>query len=99
MAFGKETAARLQSLYREHPEEAFQGTISFDLVAAELTQNMFGEQAFHVTVPYDGNIRLLNPAKLNRISSLMIDRAAELGIENTIIESTSSAPNTLTEWH
>ena len=30
---------------------------------------------------------MLDPAKLNRISSLMVDKAAELGIENTIIES------------
>ena len=29
----------------------------------------------------------LDPAKLNRISSHMVDKAAELGIENTIIES------------
>ena len=87
MAFDKDTAARLESLYQQHLEEAFQETITFDLVAAELTQNMFNEQAFHVTVPYEGDIRLLDPAKLNRISSLIIDKASELGIQNTIIES------------
>ena len=48
---------------------------------------MFDQDAFHLTVAYDGDSRLLDPAKLNRISSLMIDRAAELGIENTLIES------------
>ena len=48
---------------------------------------MFDQDAFHVTVAYDGDSRLLDPAKLNNISSLMIDRAAELGIENTVLES------------
>ena len=36
---------------------------------------------------YHGDGRLLDPAKLNRISSQMVDKAAEPGIENTIIES------------
>ena len=36
---------------------------------------------------YRGDGRLLDPAKLNRISSLMVDKAAKLRIENTIIES------------
>ena len=88
MAFDKETAARVESLYRQHLEEAFPGNASPSTPSAvEVTQNMFNEQAFHVTVPYDGDSRLLDPAELNRISSLMIDKAAELGIQNTIIES------------
>ena len=87
MAFDKETAARLESSYQQHLEEAFQGTLTFDYITVEPTQNMFDQDAFHVTVAYDGDSRLLDPAKLNRISSLMIDRAAELGIENTLIES------------
>lgn len=53
----------------------------------DVTQNVFDEDAFHVFVVYDGDSPLLDPAKLNRISSLMTDRAAELGIENTILES------------
>ena len=48
---------------------------------------MFDQDAFHATVACDGDSRLLDPAKLNRINSLMTDRAAELSIENTIIES------------
>lgn len=87
MAFDKETAARLESLYREHLEEAFQKTLTFDPITVDLTQNMFDQDAFHVTVAYDGDSRLLDPAKLNRISSVMVDEAAELGIENTLIES------------
>ena len=87
MAFDKETAARLVSLYREHLQEAFQGTLTFDPITVEPTQNMFDQDAFRATVVYDVDSRLLDPAKLNRISSLMIDRAAELGIENTILES------------
>ena len=87
MAFDKETAARLESLYREHLKEAFQETFTFDPITVELTQNIFDHDAFHVTVAYDSDSRLLDPAKLNRISSLMIDRAADLGVENTIIES------------
>ena len=87
MAFDKETAARLESLYQQHLEEAFQGTLTFDPITVELTQNMFNQDAFHVTVAYDGDSRLLDPAKLNSISSQMVDKAAELGIENTLIES------------
>ena len=87
MAFDKETAARLESLYLEHLEEMFHKTLTFDPITVELTQNMFDQDTFHVTVAYDGDGRLLDPAKLNNISSLMIDRAAELGIENTVLES------------
>ena len=87
MAFDKETAARLESLYREHLEEAFQRTFRFDPITVELTQNMFDQDAFHVTVAYDGDGRPLDPAKLNRISSVMVDEAAELGIESVLIES------------
>ena len=87
MAFDKETAARLESLYQQHLDEAFTGTFKFDPITVELTQNMFDQDAFHVTVVYHGDGRLLTPAKLNRISSQMIDKAAELDIENTVIES------------
>ena len=87
MALDNETAARLESLYREHLDEAFQGSLTFDLITVEVIQNMFDYDAFHVTVAYHGDGRLLNPAKLNRISSQMVDKDAELGIENTIIES------------
>ena len=64
-----------------------QGNLTFDPIMVDVTQNMFDEDAFHVFVVYDGDSPLLDPAKLNRISSLMTDRAAELGIENTILES------------
>ena len=87
MAFDRESAARVKSLYRDLLEETFQGTLIFDPITVELTQNMFDQEAFHATVAYDGDSRLLDPAKLNRISSLMTDRAAELGIENTVLES------------
>ena len=87
MAFNKKTAIQVESLYRGLLEEAFQGTFTFDPITVELTQNMFDQDAYHVTAVYNGDGRLLDPAKLNRISSLMIDRATELGIENTIIES------------
>ena len=87
MAFDKETAARLELLYREHLKEAFQETFTPDAITVEPTQNMFDRDAFHVTVAYNGDSRLLDPAKLNRISSLIIDEAEELGVENTLIES------------
>ena len=87
MAFNKETATRVEFLYRELLEKGFRGTLTFDPITAKLTQNMWDQDAFHVTVIYHGDGRLLDPAKLNRISSLMINRAAELGVEHTIIES------------
>ena len=48
---------------------------------------MFDQDAFHATVVYDGDSRMLDPAKLNNISSLMTDKAVELDVENTLIES------------
>ena len=87
MAFDKETAAKVESLYREHLEEAFQGTLTFHSITVELTQNMFDQDAFHVLVVYDGDGRLLDPTMLNRISSEMVNEAARLAIENTILES------------
>ena len=87
MAFNKETAKQMESLYRKLLEEAFQGTLTFDPITVELTQNMIDEDAFHAVVVYQGDGRLLDPAKLNRISSLFIDRTVELGIENTIVAS------------
>lgn len=87
MSFNKETAARMESLFQQHLDEAFQGTFTFDPITVEVTQNILDHDAFHVTVAYNGDVRLLEPAKLNRISYLMIDEAAELGIENTVIES------------
>ena len=87
MPFDKETAARLESLYPEHLEEAFRGTFTFDPVTVEPTQNMFDQDAFHATVVYDGDSRMLDPAKLNNISSLMTEKAVELDVENTLIES------------
>ena len=88
MAYNKETALQLESLYRQHLEEAFQGTHTFGPITVEMTQNMFDRDAFHVTAAYSGDGRLLDPARLNRISSIMMtDKAAELDIENTVIES------------
>ena len=88
MAYNKGNRnCRLESHYREHLEEAFQGTLVFDPVTAEVTENMWDLPAFHLTVVYDGDSRLLDPARLNRISSIMTDGAAQLGIENTILES------------
>ena len=87
MSFNKETVTQLGYLYRKLLEEAFQGTFTFDPITVEPSQNIFDHDAFHVTVAYNGDVRLLDPAKLNRISSQMVDEAAELGIENTIFES------------
>ena len=87
MTFNEDTAGRLESLYRELLHEAFEGSVIFDPIKVELTQNMFDQDACHVTVTYDGGADRLDPAKLNRISSQMTDKAAELGIDNTILES------------
>ena len=87
MTYKDETAVQLESLYRQHLEEAFQGTLAFDPITVEVTGNMRDEDALHVTVVYHGDGRLLEPARLNRISSLMVDEASELGVDHTIIES------------
>ena len=87
MAYDDETGSLLASLYREYLEEALRGTLTCDPITAEPTENMCDLPAFQVTVVYDGDGRLLDPARLNRISSLITGRAAELGVDNTVIES------------
>ena len=73
MTFSEEPAARVASLYREHLEESFQGTLGFDPIRVEPTRDRFDRDALHVTVVYDGGHGLLHPAKLNGISSRMAD--------------------------
>ena len=87
MVFTEETAAVVQSLFRKHLEAAFQESLIIDSIRVELTQNMRDEDAFRVTIVYDGDRSLLDPAELNRISSVLADRLAELGIASTVIES------------
>ena len=87
MIFTEDNAGRVEALFREHLEEAFQGTLTFDPIQVEATQNLRDEDAFHVTVFYDGDRGLLDPAKLNAISSRMVDQLLEPGIGNTVIES------------
>ena len=87
MVYTEETAAVVESLFRRELGSAFQGILTIDSIRVELTQNMRDETAFHVTVVYDGDRSLLDPAKANRTSSVLTDQLAELGITNTVIES------------
>ena len=87
MVFTEETAVVVESLFRRELESAFQGSLAIDTIRIELTQNMKDEDAFHVTVVYDGDRSTLDPAKANRTSSVLTDMLAELGIGNTVIES------------
>ena len=89
MVFSEGTAHVVESLFREQLEAAFHGSLIFDPIRVELTQNMRDEDAFRVTIVYDGDRSLLDPARVNRISSVLSDRLAELGIANTntVIES------------
>ena len=87
MVLTEETAAQVESLYRQHLGDAFRGILIFDPVRVERTENQWDEDAFHVTVVYDGDHSLLDPGKPNAISSSMVDRLLELGISNTMLES------------
>ena len=55
MIFTEDNAGRVEALFREHLEEAFQGTLTFDPIQVEATQNLRDEDAFQVTVFYDGD--------------------------------------------
>ena len=57
--------------------------LAFDPITVELTQNMFDRDAFHVTVAYNGDGRLLDPARLNRISSIITGTASGAGRTST----------------
>ena len=87
MALSEETARQVETLFREHLERNFQGEATFDPILVEPTLDSEGQDIFHVTVVYDGDQYLLDPAKLNAISSAMIDQLEALGLPYGVIES------------
>ena len=87
MILTEDNAKTVGALFRERLKEAFDGSLTFDPIRVERTRNLWDEDAFRVTVVYDGDHSLLDSAKLNAISSGIVDRLLELGINNTVIES------------
>ena len=72
MVFTEETAAQVESLYRQHLNEAFQGILTFDPSGLK-SRRAAGTRTPYVTLVYGGVHSLLDPAKLNAISSTMVE--------------------------
>ena len=68
-------------------EEAFQGTIIFDPITVDPIVDFYGEDSLKIIVVYDGDYALLDPNKLNRISSELDDILYNLGFRNFPVES------------
>ena len=68
-------------------EEAFQGTITFDPITVEPIVDYYGEDTLKIIVVYDGDYALLDPHKLNRISTELGDVLYSLGFNNFPMES------------
>ena len=87
MALSEETARQVESLFREHLEQSFRGTATFDPITVEPILGMNGQDIFHVTVVYDADQYLLDAAKLNAITVAMRDQLEALGLHDGVIES------------
>ena len=87
MALSEETARQVESLFREHLEQNFRGTVTFDPITVEPILDMNGQDIFHVTVVHDGGGYVLDPAVLNAITVAMRDQLEALGLCNGVIES------------
>ena len=68
-------------------DEAFQGSISFDPITVEPIVDYYGEDNLEIIVVYDGDETLLDPNKLNRISSTLGDILYDMGFKNIPKES------------
>lgn len=68
-------------------DEAFQGTVSFDPITVEPIVDYYGEDNIEIIVVYDGDEALLDPHKLNRISSELDGILYEMGFRNVPAES------------
>ncbi len=68
-------------------DQAFGGRIVFGPIKAELTVDQYGDDNLDITVVYEGDYELLDPGKLNRVSSELVNVLACLGFHNIPTES------------
>ena len=68
-------------------DETFQGTVTFDPITVEPVVDFYGEDTLKIIVVYDGDYALLDPHKLNRISSTLDGILYGMGFTNVPMES------------
>ena len=68
-------------------DQAFEGKIVFGPIKAELTVDQYGDDNLDITVVYEGDYELLDPEKLNSVSSELVNVLACLGFHNIPTES------------
>ena len=87
MVTSAETARKVESIIREHLERNFEGKLKFDPIRVVPALDQYGEDTLHITVVYDGDYSLLDPAELNSISTAMSQQLKAIGIHKIPIES------------
>ena len=83
----KDTALQVESLYRQHLDQAFQGSTKFDPIRVEPILDLDGHDSFHITIVYEGDQYLLDPRKLNAIRASAFEQLKALGFPNGVLES------------
>ena len=87
MAISAEIAQQVESIMRTHLLSNFASDITFDPILVEPMVGWQGDENLHITVVYDGDYSILDPAKLNAISVAMLSDFAAIGFHNWPVES------------
>ena len=87
MAISEAVAQQVEYIIRGHLARTFPESISFDPILVEPIIDSLGEDNLYITVVCDGEVSLLDPAKLNAVSVAMWPQLDALGFYNIPIES------------
>lgn len=87
MAVPAATVQAARDNMRRLLDQAFQGTITFDPITVEPITDYYGEDNLKIIVVYEGDYDLLDPNKLNRISSDLDGILYDMGFRNIPAES------------
>ena len=87
MALPAELPKQVEAIIREHLLRAFPATVTFDPILVEPMVGWQGDDNLRITVVYDGDYSILDPAKLNAISVAMWPELEALGFFKIPVES------------
>lgn len=87
MVISSELPQQVETIIREHLLRTFPDTITFDPILVEPMIGWQGDENLHITIVYDGDYSILDPAKLNAISVAMLPELEAIGFHNWPIES------------
>ena len=87
MAIPEKIARQVAVIIREHLAGAFPPEVVFDPIEVVPDIDCEGKDSLHITVVCDGEVSLLDPAKLNAITVAMWPQLAALGVQSIPAES------------